>query len=84
VAVREKFIVVPFRHGRGSKIITGEIRLANNYAHAERMAESIAGYYVGATAFAVLVDDEIGEMMSPRLIVEYGQTIDLISEAIAA
>ena len=84
MAIRERFVVVPFRHGRGSNIITGEMRIANSEAHAERIAESIAGYHVGAAAFAVLVDDELGEMMSPRLIVEYGQTIDLISEAIAA
>ena len=82
--IHEKYIVVPFRKGRGQSLLTGEMRLANSEAHAARMAESLAGYHVGAAAIAVLVDDDIGEMLSPRLIIEFGQAIDLIADAAAA
>lgn len=82
--IHEKYIVVPFRKGRGQSIMTGEMRLANSEAHAARMAETLASYHVGAAAIAVLVDDDIGEMSSPRLIVEFGQAVDLIANTAAA
>ncbi|OJF91737.1 hypothetical protein AX761_22050 [Rhizobium sp. 58] len=83
MALQEKFIVVPFRKGRGSTVVPGEMRQASTEAGAERMAELIAQHYLGASAIAVLVDDESGDMTSPRLIREFGQAIDLIADMAA-
>lgn len=86
MAIKEKFIVVPFRKGRGQLIIPGEVREARSEAAAERLAKSMAQYHLGAAAIAVLVDvdDEYGEMMSPRLICEFGQAVNVIDDAVAA
>ena len=79
----ERFIVIPFRRGPRNSIILGEMRQASNEASAERIAESMARYTLGASAIAVLVDEENGDMMSPRLIKEYGQVKNVIEEMAA-
>ncbi|CZT33026.1 hypothetical protein [Rhizobium sp. 9140] len=79
----ERFIVIPFRKGRKNSIILGEIRQASSEASAERIAESMARYNLGASAIAVLVDEETGDMTSPRLIREFGQVKNVIEEMAA-
>lgn len=83
MALRQKFIVVPFRKGGRGAIIPGEMRLANSEAQAERMAESMAKYCPGASAIEVYVDEESGDMISPRLIAEFGTAINLIEDLAA-
>lgn len=79
----ERFIVIPFRRGPRNSIILGEMRQASSEASAERIAESMARYNLGASAIAVLVDEENGDMMSPRMINEYGQVKNVIEEMAA-
>ncbi|MEA3533685.1 hypothetical protein [Rhizobium sp. CC-YZS058] len=79
----EKFIVIPFRKGPRGSIILGEMRQASNEGSAERIAESMARYNLGASAIAVLVDEENGYMTSPRLIKEFGQVMNVIEDMAA-
>ena len=81
--VVERFIVIPFRKGPKNSIILGEMRQASSEASAERIAESMARYNLGASAIAVLVDEENGFMTSPRLIREFGQVKNVIEEMAA-
>lgn len=79
----EKFIVVPFRRGPRGSTVLGELRQASSEASAERIAESMARYSLGASAIAVLVDEDNGFMTSPRLIKEFGQVVNVIEEMAA-
>jgi hypothetical protein len=79
----ERYIVIPFRKGPRNSIILGEMRQASSEASAERIAESMARYSLGASAIAVLVDEENGDMTSPRLIKEFGQVKNVIEEMAA-
>lgn len=72
----EKFIVLPFKKNRGN-LVPGEMRQASNEASAERIASSMAARFVGVAAFAVFVDEESGDMSSPRLITKHGEVADL-------
>jgi hypothetical protein len=72
----EKFIVLQFKKNRG-QIVPGEMRQASNAASAEKIAAAMASRVVGVAAYAVMVDDETGDMASPRLISQHGETTDL-------
>lgn len=76
MSLTEKFIVLPFKKIRGN-IAPGEMRQASNSAAAERIAEAMSGRFVGVAAYAVMVDMESGDMSSPRLLCQFGETADL-------
>lgn len=72
----EKFIVLPFKKNRGG-LTKGEMREASNPASAERIAASMASRFVGVAAYAVMVDEESGDMSEPRLLAQFGEIVDL-------
>ncbi|CDM58629.1 hypothetical protein LPU83_2978 [Rhizobium favelukesii] len=76
VANAEKFIVLPYRKNRGN-LVPGEMRQASNAISAEKIATSMASRFVGVAAYAVMVDEETGDMSSPRLIVRHGDIADI-------
>jgi hypothetical protein len=39
----------------------------------------MAARFVGVAAYAVMVDDETGDMTSPRLLARHGEIADLIA-----
>lgn len=77
MAKAEKYIVLPFRKGRSGPV-PGEMRQASNAASAEKIANAMAGRHIGVAAYAVQVDEESGDMMEPRLIINIGETADLM------
>ncbi|MGF6172097.1 hypothetical protein [Ensifer sp. 4252] len=72
----EKFIVMPFKRVRGG-LAPGEMRAATTAAGAEKVAAAMAPRHVGVAAYAVQVDEESGDMSSPRLLVQFGEIADL-------
>lgn len=76
VANAEKFIVLPYRKNRGN-LVPGEMRQASNAMSAEKIATSMAARFIGVAAYAVMVDDETGDMLSPRLLIRHGEIADL-------
>jgi hypothetical protein len=72
----EKFIVIPYKKNRGN-LVPGEMRQASNVVSAEKIASSMAARFVGVAAYAVIVDEETGDMSSPRLLARHGETADL-------
>jgi|AraplaDrversion2_2_1032049.scaffolds.fasta_scaffold54010_2 hypothetical protein len=76
VANAEKFIVLPYRKNRGN-LVPGEMRQASNAMSAEKIATSMAARFIGVAAYAVMVDDETGDMSSPRLLIRHGEIADL-------
>jgi hypothetical protein len=76
VASAEKFIVLPYRKNRGN-LVPGEMRQASNAISAEKIATSMAARFIGVAAYAVMVDDETGDMSSPRLLIRHGEIADL-------
>ncbi|EJL57217.1 hypothetical protein PMI09_01234 [Rhizobium sp. CF122] len=78
VANAEKFIVLPYRKNRGN-LVPGEMRQASNAVSAEKIATSMASRFVGVAAYAVMVDEETGDMSSPRLLARHGEIADLNS-----
>lgn len=76
MSTAEKFIVLPYRKNRGN-LVPGEMRQASNAVSAERIAEAMASRFVGVAAYAVMVDDETGDMSSPRLLAKHGEIADL-------
>ncbi|KQV81818.1 hypothetical protein [Rhizobium sp. Root1220] len=72
----EKFIVLPYRKNRGN-LIPGEMRQASNAVSAERIASAMSARFVGVAAYAVFVDEETGDMSSPRLLARHGEIADL-------
>lgn len=83
MALKEKYIIVPFRKGARGVVVPGELRQASNEASAERIAKSMSEYMLGASAIAVYVDEETGDMTSPRLIAEFGQALNVIEDMAA-
>ncbi|MDR7144268.1 hypothetical protein J2X43_002473 [Rhizobium sp. BE258] len=76
VANAEKFIILPYRKNRGN-LVPGEMRQASNAMSAEKIATSMAARFIGVAAYAVMVDDETGDMSSPRLLIRHGEIADL-------
>ncbi|MBB3567206.1 hypothetical protein [Rhizobium sp. BK491] len=76
MSTAEKFIVLPYRKNRGN-LVPGEMRQASNAVSAERIAEAMASRFVGVAAYAVMVDEESGDMSSPRLLAKHGEIADL-------
>ncbi|CAN7251954.1 MULTISPECIES: hypothetical protein [Ensifer] len=72
----EKFIIMPFKRVRGG-LAPGEMRAATTAAGAEKVAAAMAPRHVGVAAYAVQVDEESGDMSSPRLLVQFGEIADL-------
>ena len=72
----EKFIVLPFKKNRGN-LVPGEMRQASNAASAEKIATAMSPRFVGVAAYSVQVDEESGDMTSPRLLIQFGETADL-------
>lgn len=75
----EKIIVVQFKNSRGG-VVPGEMRQASNQASAEKIASAMAPRHVGVAAYAVIVDEESGTMVNPRLLVSHGQIADLMPD----
>jgi hypothetical protein len=76
MSTAEKFIVLPYRKNRGN-LVAGEMRQASNAASAERIAATIASRFAGVAAYAVMVDEESGDMSSPRLLARHGEIAEL-------
>lgn len=76
MSIAEKFIVLPYKKNRGN-LVPGEMRQASNGPSAEKIAASMAARFVGVAAYAVMVDDETGDMTSPRLLARHGEIADL-------
>ncbi|WP_310294285.1 hypothetical protein [Rhizobium sp. BE258] len=76
MANAEKFIILPYRKNRGN-LVPGEMRQASNAMSAEKIATSMAARFIGVAAYAVMVDDETGDMSSPRLLIRHGEIADL-------
>ncbi len=74
----EKFIVLPYRKVRGN-LVPGEMRQASNAVSAEKIAGAMASRFVGVAAYAVEVDEESGDMTSPRLLAQFGEVAELAS-----
>nr|WP_316652214.1 hypothetical protein [uncultured Gellertiella sp.] len=72
----EKFIILPYRRNRGN-LVPGEMRQASNAISAEKIAAAMAERFVGVAAYAVMVDEETGDMTSPRLLARHGEIADL-------
>ncbi|OCP16457.1 MULTISPECIES: hypothetical protein [unclassified Ensifer] len=72
----EKFIIMPFKRVRGG-LAPGEMRAASTAAGAEKVAAAMAPRHIGVAAYAVQVDEESGDMSSPRLLVQFGEIADL-------
>ena len=53
------------------------MRQASNAVSAEKIASAMAERFVGVAAYAVMVDEETGDMTSPRLLARYGEIADL-------
>lgn len=76
MALSEKFIVLPFKKNRGN-LVPGEMRQASNAVSAEKIATAMSARHVGVAAYSVQVDEESGDMTSPRLLIQFGETADL-------
>lgn len=74
----EKYIILPYKRNRGN-LVQGEVRQASSAASAERIASAMADRFVGVAAYAVMVDEESGDMTSPRLLARHGEIADLAS-----
>ncbi|MDE1993132.1 MAG: hypothetical protein KGI75_11570 [Rhizobiaceae bacterium] len=72
----EKFIILPYRMNRGN-LVPGEMRQASSGPSAEKIALAMAARFVGVAAYAVMVDEETGDMSSPRLLAKHGEIADL-------
>ena len=76
LANAEKFIVIPYRKNRGN-LVPGEMHQASNAVSAEKIASAMAERFVGVAAYAVIVDEESGDMSSPRLLAQFGEIADI-------
>ncbi|MGO1161699.1 hypothetical protein ACTOV4_07045 [Brucella sp. C7-11G] len=80
MSLDEKFIVVPFTEQR-RKLTMGEMRQSSSAHAAEKLALAMSSRFAGVAAYAVKVDKESGDMSDPRLLTQYGSTIDFMADA---
>lgn len=78
-----KYLVVPFRFGKGQYIQT-QMREAKSEQQAVALAEALSSRYAGVIAFEVYVYPETGEVNSPRELAIFGSMPENILEALAA
>ncbi|MGV1761810.1 MULTISPECIES: hypothetical protein [Rhizobium] len=76
MATAEKFIILPYKKNRGN-LVPGEMRQASNAVSAEKIASAMSERFIGVAAYAVMVDDETGDMTAPRLLAKHGEIADL-------
>lgn len=76
MATAEKFIVLPFKRNRAG-IVPGEMRQASTAGSAEKIAGAMASRHLGVAAYAIMVDEESGDMTAPRLLVSHGEISDI-------
>jgi len=76
MASGEKFIILPYKKNRGN-LVPGEMRQASSGGSAEKIASSMSARFAGVAAYAVMVDEETGDMTSPRLLARHGEIADL-------
>lgn len=76
MSIAEKFIVLPYKKNRGN-LVPGEMRQASNAVSAEKIASAMSERFIGVAAYAVMVDDETGDMTAPRLLAKHGEIADL-------
>ncbi|MBR7651418.1 hypothetical protein KCX83_03675 [Brucella oryzae] len=80
MSLAEKFIVVPFTEKR-KRLTMGEMRQSSSAQAAEKLALAMSARFVGVSAYAVKVDTESGDMTEPRLLKQFGTTIDIMADA---
>lgn len=73
----EQFIILPYKKGKGGKLVAGERRPTPTEAGAIRTATAMSMRFAGVLAVAVMVDPESGEMHEPRELVRFGEVPDL-------
>ncbi len=78
MSLSEKFIVMPFKKVRGN-IAPGEMRQASTSAAAEKIATAMSARFIGVAAYSVMVDMESGDMTSPKILCQFGETADLMA-----
>ncbi len=71
----EKYIIMPFRKNN-QKLVVAEMRPASSEAGAIKIATSMSGRFIGVAAYAVMVDEESGNMNAPRLLASFGEVPD--------
>lgn len=76
MATAEKFIVLPFKKNRGH-LVPGEMRQASSAGAAEKIAAAMAPRHIGVAAYSVMVDEESGDMTSPRILASHGEITDI-------
>ncbi|WOC16968.1 hypothetical protein [Pseudochrobactrum sp. MP213Fo] len=76
IKATEKFIIMPYRKAR-QKLVAAEMRPASSEAGAIKIATSMSERFAGVAAYAVMVDEESGDMNAPRLIVSFGEVPDM-------
>ncbi|MDL2407820.1 hypothetical protein PY650_19580 [Rhizobium calliandrae] len=76
MASGEKFIILPYKKNRGN-LVPGEMRQASSAASAEKIASSMSARFAGVAAYSVMVDEETGDMTSPRLLARHGEIAEL-------
>lgn len=76
MSIAEKFIILPYKKNRGN-LVPGEMRQASNAVSAEKIASAMSDRFIGVAAYAVMVDDETGDMTAPRLLAKHGEIADL-------
>jgi hypothetical protein len=53
------------------------MRQASNPISAEKIASAMSERFAGVAAYAITVDEETGDMLSPRLLAQFGEIADL-------
>ncbi|ALR35966.1 hypothetical protein LV28_25255 [Pandoraea pnomenusa] len=68
-----RFLVVPFRIGKGDDLLPVEVRPASTSVGAVRVAHSMRERHAGVAAYEVLFDPETGAMESPKVLFQHGR-----------
>ncbi|AJC22643.1 hypothetical protein [Pandoraea pulmonicola] len=78
-----RFIVVPFRKGKGDDLLPVEVRPASTSVGAVRVAHSMREHHAGVEAYEVLFDPETGAMEAPKVLFLHGRIPALDEYAVA-
>lgn len=81
MSARTRFIIIPFKKGKGNGLVRSEQREARNAEAAERLAGNMSARFAGVAAYQMDIDEETGEMFNARLLVRHGEVVDFLEDA---
>lgn len=76
-----KFVVMPFKKGKGNRLVNAEQREASSAEAATRLADNMSVRFAGVAAYRMDIDEETGEISNGALLSSHGEILNILEDA---